>query len=153
MLPLLSEPGFQPGSTKPLLFALGGIALLVAMLALSNQRGRLFSASVVYLCLGVAVAAIVELLGVKWLDPFRDADGISHASEIAVIIALFGTGLALERPLGWKNWRSTWRLLGLVMPLTIAAVAAWANGIMGLSIGAAIVLAVSGDTEASDGYG
>ncbi len=135
-----SEPGFDPGSTEPLLYALGGVALLAAMLALSNQRGRLYSASVVYLALGVAVAAIVELLGVRWLDPLRDASVISHASEVAVIVALFGTGLALERPLGWRNWASTWRLLGIVMPLTIVAVAAWGNTVMGLSIGAAIVL-------------
>ncbi len=137
---LASEPGFDPGSTEPLLYALGGVALLAAMLALSNQRGRLYSASVVYLCLGVAVAAIVELLGVRWLDPLRDASAIAHASELAVIIALFATGLALERPLGWRSWGSTWRLLAIVMPLTIVAVAAWGNTMMGLSIGAAIVL-------------
>lgn len=140
MLPLASEPGFDPGSTEPLLYALGGVALLAAMLALSNQRGRLYSASVVYLFLGVTVAAIVELLDVRWLDPLRDATTLSHASELAVIIALFGTGLALERPLGWKSWNSTWRLLGIVMPVTILAVAAWGNTVMGLSIGAAIVL-------------
>lgn len=139
-LPLLSEPGFQPGSTEPLLYGLGGLALLVAMLTLSNQRGRLYSASVVYLCLGVAVAVIVELLGVRWLDPLRDASALAHASEVAVIVALFATGLALERPLGWRSWLSTWRLLGIVMPLTIVAVAAWGNTVMGLSIGAAIVL-------------
>lgn len=140
VLPIASEPGFEPGSTEPLLYALGGVALLAAMLALSNQRGRLFSASVVYLALGVAVAAIVDLLDVRWLEPMRDAAALSHASELAVILALFATGLALERPLSWRNWRSTLLLLGLVMPLTILAVAAWGNGVMGLSIGAAIVL-------------
>ncbi|MBJ7471315.1 MAG: cation:proton antiporter, partial [Solirubrobacteraceae bacterium] len=137
---LASSPGFEPGSTEPLLFMLGGVALLAAMFALSNQRGRLYSASVIYLCLGVAVAAIVEVLGVRWLDPLRDATAISHASELAVIVALFATGLALERPLGWRRWRSTWLLLGVVMPLSIAAVAVWGNTVMGLSIGAAIVL-------------
>lgn len=137
---LASEPGFEPGSTEPLLYALGGVALLAAMLALSNQRGRSFTASVVYLALGIAVAAIVELLGVRWLEPFRDASAISHASEVAVILALFATGLALERPLGLRHWRSTWLLLGVVMPVTIALVAAWGNTVMGLGIGAAIVL-------------
>ncbi len=138
--PVASSPGFQPGSVDPLLFVLGGVALIAAMLALSNQRGKLYSASVIYLVLGVAVAVIVTVLDVRWIEPLRDAKVLSHASEVAVIIALFGTGLALERPLSWRSWGSTWRLLGIVMPLTIVAVAAWGNGAMGLSIGAAIVL-------------
>lgn len=88
----------------------------------------------------MAAAGIVDVLGVRWIDPLRDAEALSHASELAVIIALFATGLALERPLGLRLWRSTWLLLGLVMPLTIIAVAAWGDTVMGLSIGAAIVL-------------
>lgn len=139
-LPILSAPGFQPGSVDPLLYALGGVALFVAMLTLSNQRGKLYSASVVYLCLGIAVAVIVDQLDVRWLDPLRDAKPLEHASEVAVIIALFGTGLALERPFGLRRWASTWRLLGLVMPLTIVAVAVWGHTVMGLSVATAIVL-------------
>ena len=137
---LASSPGFQPGSLDPLLFVLGGVAILSAMLALSNQKGKLYSASVIYLALGIAVAVIVTLLDVRWLDPVRDAESLVHASEVAVIIALFATGLALERPLGWRSWGSTWRLLGIVMPLTIVAVAAWGNAVMGLSLATAIVL-------------
>ncbi|MEH3053480.1 MAG: cation:proton antiporter [Patulibacter minatonensis] len=140
---LLSTPGFHPGSTEPLLYVLGGVALLAAMLALSNQRGRVYSASVIYLGLGVAVAVIVDLLDVRWVDPVRDASAVSHASEVAVIVALFATGLSIERPVGWRAWGVTWRLLGIVMPVTIVAAAVWAHLAMGLSIGAAIVLAAA----------
>ena len=35
----------------------------------------------------------------SWLDPIADAAVFEKASELAVIIALFGTGLKLEREL------------------------------------------------------
>ncbi len=138
---LLSAPGFEPASTpEPLLFVLAGVALVAAMFALGNHQGRSFSPSVIYLLLGVAVAAVVEAIDVRWLDPIRDAVLIEHAAELAVIVALFTTGLAVERSLGWRRWGSAWRLIGIVMPLTIVAVAVWGNTIMGLTVAGAIVL-------------
>jgi NhaP-type Na+/H+ or K+/H+ antiporter len=35
-----------------------------------------------------------------------------------------GAGLKFDRPLGLRRWSSTWRLLAVVMPLTIGAIAA-----------------------------
>lgn len=140
---LASNPGFAPLSAEPLLFVLAGIALVVAMLALGADDRRLSSTSVTYLLFGVVVAVIVEVLDVRWLDPVRDATLLEHASELAVIVALFGTGLALERPIGWRSWSSTWRLLGVVMPLSILGLALWAHLAMGLSVAAAIVLAAA----------
>ena len=57
-----------------------------------------------------------------------------------MIIALFGTGLKLDRPLDWASWSGVARLLGIAMPLTIAGVVLFGAGVMGLSLGAAIVL-------------
>lgn len=140
---LASNPGFAPLSAEPLLFVLAGVALVVAMLALGADDRRLYSTSVIYLLFGISIAVVVEVLGVRWLDPVRDATLLEHASELAVIVALFGTGLALERPIGWRSWSSTWRLLGVVMPLSIVGLALWAHLAMGLSVAAAIVLAAA----------
>jgi NhaP-type Na+/H+ or K+/H+ antiporter len=60
-----------------------------------------------------------------------------------------GVGLALDRPLdlrrwrSWRRWAPTWRLLAVAMPLTIAAIAAlgWAAGLAApaaLLLGAAL---------------
>ena len=57
-----------------------------------------------------------------------------------MIVALFATGMRLDRRLRGAAWRSTALLLGVVMPLTIAAVAVFGVSGMGLSAGAAIVL-------------
>jgi NhaP-type Na+/H+ or K+/H+ antiporter len=51
-------------------------------------------------------------------------------AELVVIISLMGAGLKLDRPLGWKRWSSTWRLLAIAMPLTMLGVA-WL-GVAGL---------------------
>jgi NhaP-type Na+/H+ or K+/H+ antiporter len=44
-------------------------------------------------------------------------------TEFVVIVALMGSGLKLDRPLGWHSWLITWRLIGVAMPITIAAIA------------------------------
>lgn len=62
------------------------------------------------------------------------------ASELAVIIALFGTGLRIDNIAGWKKWSPTVRLLAIAMPLCILAVATL-GVIIGTTIGGAVLLA------------
>jgi sodium/hydrogen antiporter len=61
-------------------------------------------------------------------------------TELTVIVALMGAGLKLNRPLGWRRWATTWRLLGLAMPLSIAAIALLGSGLLGLTAGSALLL-------------
>ena len=82
-------------------------------------------------------------LGVSWLDPVRDAGFVEHVTELAVVIALFSTGLKLERKLSWRQWSTVTRLLAIGMPAFIALAALFGAGVMGLSWGAAIVLAAA----------
>lgn len=114
--------------------------LLVAVIALSQQHERAFTAAAVYLGFGVMASLGLQLLGVDLIDPLDDTELIERASEFAVIVALFSAGLRLDRPLGWRRWRSTVLLIGIVMPLTIAGVALFASVAMGLSLGAAVIL-------------
>jgi NhaP-type Na+/H+ or K+/H+ antiporter len=137
---LASDPGFTFADPYAIALAFAGVAIFAAIGALSHQHERAFSASLIYLGLGLVAATIIDLLGVRWIDPFRDARIIEHLAEFAVIVALFGTGLKLERALTRRPWILLARLLGVVMPLTIAAVALYANAVMGLSLGAAIIL-------------
>ncbi|MEZ5155932.1 MAG: cation:proton antiporter [Solirubrobacterales bacterium] len=126
------------------LYAVGlvfcALALFAAIGALSHQGDRAFSASIIYLGFGAVAAIGVELLGIRWLEPIADARLIEHVSELAVIIALFGAGLKLDRAFTWRAWSGVARLLLIAMPLTIAGVALFGTGVMGLSLGAAVVL-------------
>jgi sodium/hydrogen antiporter len=137
---LASEPGFAFGDPYALALAFAGVAVFAAVGALSHQHERAFSASLIYIALGLAAATIVDVLDVRWIDPFADASVIEHLAEFALIVALFGTGLKLERAMERRPWILQARLLGIVMPLTIAAVTLFGTAVMGLSLGAAIIL-------------
>jgi hypothetical protein len=92
---LASSPGFEVGDPYALALAFAGVAVFAAVGALSHQHERPFSASLIYLGLGLGAATIIDLLDVRWIDPFTDAKVIEHLAEFAVIVALFGTGLKL----------------------------------------------------------
>ena len=54
-----------------------------------------------------------------------------------------GAGLKLDRPLALASSGLTWRLLGLAMPLTIAALALLGYALLGLGAAAAMLLAAA----------
>ena len=140
MPPIGADPGFSAGEAYPIGLLFLGLALFAAVGALSHQRERAFSAALIYLGIGALAAVVIGLGGVRWLDPVDDALLIERVTEIAVIVALFGTGLKLDRALSWGSWSSVVRLLAVTMPLTIGAIALFGVTAMGLSLGAAIVL-------------
>lgn len=138
--PFGASPGFSFADTYSLGILFGGLALFVAIWSLSSQGKRTVTPAVVYLLLGGAAAAGLHLTGVELLDPIQDPEVIERLAEVSVIIALFAAGLRIDRRLGLRRWRSTILLIGIVMPLTIGAIALFANALMGLSLGAAIIL-------------
>jgi NhaP-type Na+/H+ or K+/H+ antiporter len=137
---IAAAPGFEFGDIYALGVVFVGVATVVAIGALSHQHERAFSASLIYLVLGLGAAVALEVLGVHWLDPVDDAEVVERLAEFCVIVALFSTGLKLDRELSWAAWASVARLLAVVMPLTIAAIALFGTQVMGLSLAAAIVL-------------
>src|SRR5918998_4957798 len=98
-LPLAAERGFSVADPYAVGLLFGGLAVFAAVGALSHQHERAFSASVIYLGLGIAAAGAMEVIGVQPLDPLTDTALFEKAAELAVIVALFGTGLKLEREL------------------------------------------------------
>jgi NhaP-type Na+/H+ or K+/H+ antiporter len=135
------------GFSTPDLYTVGllflGVALAAAVAALSHEHERAFSATLIYLAFGLAAALAIGLFDLRWVDPVDDARVVERLAEFAVIVALFSTGLKLDRDLSWSGWGSVTRLLAIAMPLTIAAVAAFGAAVMGLSVAAAIVLAAA----------
>ena len=138
--PLAADTGFTFGDP----FAVGvlfvGCAVFAAVGALSHQHERAFSASLIYLAIGCGAAAAIDVSGTDWVDPIADASALEHLTEIAVVVALFSAGLKLDRPLTWRAWGSTARLLLIAMPVTIGLVALLGSQLLGLSAAAALLL-------------
>ena len=139
-LPLAADTGFTFADTFPIGLLFVGLAVFAAVGAMSHEHERAFSASVIYLGLGALAAAAIQLLGIEWITPTGDAKLIEHIAEVALIFALFSSGLKLDRALRWREWSSVTRLLAIAMPLTLAGVALFASQVMGLSLAAALLL-------------
>ncbi len=88
----------------------------------------------------VALGVVIFSTGLLAFDPDpRTWDtATERLTELVVIISLMGAGLKLDRPLGWRAWGTTWRLLAIAMPLTIVATA-WL-GLAGLGFSLAMAL-------------
>ncbi len=137
---LAASPGFSFADTYALGLLFLGVAVYIAVGALSHQGERAFSASMIYLTLGAIGAVLLTALGIPWLDPVDDHKVLERITEAAVVVALFATGMSIDRPLRWREWSSSARLLAIAMPVTIGAVALLGSLLLGLSAGAAVVL-------------
>lgn len=122
------------------LFGLGGVILLVAWLPLGLKRAPL-SLAIVCVAIGVAV---FSLGGLNFNPDPRTYDTLTERlTELVVIIALMGAGVKIDRPLGWRRWGSTWRLLGIAMPLTILSIAVLGVQALGMSLAMSVLLAAA----------
>jgi sodium/hydrogen antiporter len=90
----------------------------------------------------VAGGALVFSLpvGLPSPDPIEYSELTEILTEIGVITALMGAGLAINRVPGWRSWSTTVRLLAVTMPLTIAAIAVLGWWVLGLTPAAAVLL-------------
>lgn len=100
---------------------------------------RPLSMPMVFLTAGMLAAALPVTVPV--VDPGRERLWVEHATELCVIVSLMGAGLALNRAVGWRRWMGPWRLLGIALPLTIAATVALAVSVLGWPLAPALLLA------------
>ena len=115
-----------------------GVAILGAAIVPRVLAERPLSLPAVYVALGMATFALP--LGIGDPDPIAQAEITERLCELVVIVALTGAGLKLDRQVGWRSWRVTWRLLALAMPITIGATALLGWWLLGLPAAAALLL-------------
>ena len=104
-----------------LLLTIAGLAVLAMVVLPRLLSDRPASAPMVLLRLGFAAFALP--LRLEAPDPLEQGALTERLTELGVIVALMGAGLKLDRPPGWRSWRSASLLLGIMMPITIAAAA------------------------------
>ena len=130
--------------TADFVYLLVGVALLMAVILPNALARHAVSAPMVLLLFGMVIGFLPLPEGVV-ASPVTHRAFVEHLTELAVLVALMGVGLALDRPLDvrswvtWRRWGATWRLLLIAMPLCIAGVALLGWG-LGLAPAAAVLL-------------
>ena len=109
-----------------------GVAILPRFLA-----DRAISLPIVFVGFGMLVFGLPT--GLPPPDPLEQGVVTERFAEFGVIIALMGLGLKIDRPLGIREWNSTWRLLAITMPLSIAVVAILGWSVVGFLAPTAIL--------------
>jgi sodium/hydrogen antiporter len=114
------------------LLALAAVALPLLL------RDRLISFPIVVVAAGALLSLGFEPGA---FDPVAEGFLAEHLSEFAVIVALTGLGLSIDRRITWRGWMTSWRLLAFTMPLSIG-LGAWLSwSIVGLAPAAALLVA------------
>ncbi|WP_026536295.1 cation:proton antiporter [Arthrobacter sp. H14] len=124
-----------------LVFAAAGLAVFAAALLPRLLMRAPVSMPMMFLAAGFVVFSFADDLPDP--DPIEYSDVTVHLSEVCVIISLMGAGLALDRRVGWKRWATTWRLLGIAMPLCLIVFTLLGMWVLGLGLAAAILVAAA----------
>ncbi len=119
------------------IFAIAGASALLAAMLPRLLSDRAFSLPMAFLGLGVLLGFAP---GLPRVDPTEHGVLVEHLTEVVVIISLMGAGLAIDRAIGWRRWASTWRLIAIAMPLTVALLAITGHVLGGLPLAAAVLL-------------
>ena len=124
----------------PLALAVLGVAIVAAAVLPAALARVPLSMPIVYVGAGMVLFSLP--IGLEGPVPTEgsDAKWAERLTELIVIVSLMGAGLKLRRPVGWRSWQTTWRLLGLAMPLTIAAIAVLGGVFLSFPAATAILL-------------
>ncbi|BAY47922.1 sodium/hydrogen exchanger [Scytonema sp. HK-05] len=117
-----------------------GLLLLVVTLG-SGWISRLpLSFALIYLVVGIILGPYgFELIQLR-RDGVFNAEVLERLTEFVVLVSVFGCGLKIIRPLQLGAWDITVRLIGLLMPISIFALAIVGKLFLGMDWGEAILL-------------
>ena len=114
-----------------------GTSLLAVAILPRVVADRSISMPLFFVGLGVVVFALPPIPAP---DPLEQGHLTERLAELGVIIALMALGLKIDRPPGLRRWSSTWRLLAVTMPLSIAGAALAGWWVAGLLVPSALLL-------------
>ena len=123
-----------------LLTGFGLLVLLTSWLPMLLKEAPL---SLPIFCVAFGALVFGVVLPGTDVSPVAFPELYERLTEFVVVVALTGAGLKLDRPIGWRSWATTWRLLAIAMPLSILAMIAAASWLLGFSVAAALLLAAA----------
>jgi NhaP-type Na+/H+ or K+/H+ antiporter len=98
------------------------------------------SFAIIYLIFGILLGTYgLGLIQLRNHEIFN-AELLEKLTEFVVIVSVFSCGLKIVRPLRFKSWQITTRLIVLLMPISIFALAIAGKFFLAMNWGAAILL-------------
>src|SRR5688500_7478452 len=119
-------------------YVIAGVLLIGMALAGTVLKRLPLTAAMFYLAAGATLGPWG--VGLLRVDAIQDASWLERLTEVAVIISLFTAGLKLRLPASDRRWRVAILLATVAMMLTIGGIAAFAHAVVGLPLGAAVLL-------------
>lgn len=119
-------------------FMLIGILLLVMGLTPTILKRSPITAAIIYLAVGLLVGP--SALNLFHFNPLKESALLEALTEIAVLISLFSAGVKMPAPFSIARWRAPILLATVSMTISVAMVAAFAYYVLGLPLGAGVLL-------------
>jgi sodium/hydrogen antiporter len=116
----------------------GGLLLLLGSAGWLLRAIPFLTPAMLYLAIGAALGPWGW--GVIRVDPVQRSTWLHHAAEVGVIVSLFTVGLKVRLPLKDARWLAPVMLATVAMALTVALIAATSWWLVGLPLGAAVLL-------------
>jgi len=112
---------------------LGGLLLVMGFTTTVLKRAPVTTA-IIYLMVGPSG------LNVFHFNPLKQSALLEVLTEVAVLISLFSAGIKMPAPFSLNRWRAPILLATVSMTITVAMVAAFAYYLLGLPLGAGVLL-------------
>ena len=119
-------------------FMLVGGLLLVMGLTTSILKRSPVTSAIIYLAVGLLVGPTV--LNLFHFNPLKESALLEVLTEVAVLISLFSAGVKMPVPFSFARWRTPILMATVSMTITVAMVAAFAYYVLGLPLGAGVLL-------------
>lgn len=119
-------------------FLIVGGLLLARGLTASVLERSLMTPTMFYLALGLILGPTV--LNLFHFNPLQESALLEVLTEIVVLISLFSAGVKMPAPVDFVRWRAPILLASVSMAASVGMVAAFAYYVLGLPLGAGILL-------------
>ena len=124
--------------SNALWFLLIGVLLLAMGLGQTLLKRAPVTPAIIYLAVGLVLGPSV--LHLFHFNPLKQSALLEALTEVAVLISLFSAGVKMPVPFRWPRWRAPILLATVSMSLSVALVAGFAYYVLGLPLGAGILL-------------
>jgi NhaP-type Na+/H+ or K+/H+ antiporter len=124
--------------TNPQWFLLIGGLLLVRGLTANWLKRLPVTPAIIYLAVGMLVGP--SALNLFHFNPLKESALLEVLTEVVVLVSLFSAGVKMPGTFTFSRWRAPILLATVSMAVTVALVAAFAVLVLGMPLGAGVLL-------------